>query len=199
MGMMLSKSETDMSIFRFHLFHILIVGLLALTACDDRDQSSMASAMPAQAPDDQKILEQARPKKPASPEAEVAPPAGYRKLSWDLLANVDFEVRYYPEIKDSLLYPNFAPSVQALAGEPIFISGYVIPLEPGVYFLSKNPFASCFFCGNAGPETVMELDLVDRDALYANDDFHTFKGTLRINDTDIDHLNYILEEAEVVE
>jgi len=39
---------------------------------------------------------------------------------------------------------------------------------------------------------------VDKDALYANDEFLTFTGTLKLNDSNIDRLNYIMEDAKVV-
>lgn len=120
-------------------------------------------------------------------------------LTWQDLADVQFEEKYYEDVQEYLWYPSFGEKVKAAEGKPVYIAGYVIPVEAGRYVLSKNTFASCFFCGGAGPETVMELELTDPEVLFANDEFRTFKGTFATNDSNIDKLNYILEEATVVE
>lgn len=128
---------------------------------------------------------------------EVIPANDLRQLSWTELQDVTFEEKFYPDIEEYLLYPAFGDSVQALAGQAVYIAGYVLPVEPGRYVLSANPFSSCFFCGGAGPESVMELDLRDTTLLFYTDEWRTFQGRLRLNDSDIDKLNYILEGAEV--
>jgi hypothetical protein len=65
--------------------------------------------------------------------------------------------------------------------------------------LSANPYSSCFFCGQAGPESVMEIQLLKQYDGLRMDQVITFEGRLRLNADDIYQLNYILEEAEVVE
>ncbi|MCB0847224.1 MAG: DUF3299 domain-containing protein, partial [Bacteroidetes bacterium] len=66
------------------------------------------------------------------------------------------------------------------------------------YALSANPFASCFFCGNAGPESVMDLELTSYDKVYFTDDYVTFQGKLILNDSDLNKMCYVLEEAEEI-
>ena len=56
-----------------------------------------------------------------------------------------------------------------------------------------------FFCGQAGPESVMEIQMVKQYDGLRMDQVLTFKGKLRLNTDDIYQLNYILEDAEVVE
>lgn len=129
--------------------------------------------------------------------APLAMDATYQTISWDDLSAVKFEDRYYEDLNEYLLYPTFEPSVQQLDGAAVRIEGYVIPVEPGRYVLSANPFSSCFFCGGAGPETVLELALVAPEVVFFTDDFKTFVGTLKLNDSDVDKLNYILEDALV--
>ena len=48
------------------------------------------------------------------------------------------------------------------------------------YALSAFPFSSCFFCGAAGPESVLELDLKHQQE-YLTDEVITFKGVLELN------------------
>ena len=65
------------------------------------------------------------------------------------------------------------------------------------YILSANPFSSCFYCGGAGQESVMELRLKKKKAKFELDQIVTFAGRLRLNDQEME-LNYILEEARVI-
>ncbi|MEL7530899.1 MAG: DUF3299 domain-containing protein [Bacteroidota bacterium] len=127
---------------------------------------------------------------------EVVIPEGVQQINWNDLADVKFESRYFREIKDSLLFPVFGPAVKSIEGEKIAISGYVIPVTYDRYVLSANPFSQCFFCGNAGPESVMELNIKDlENVLFHTDEFRTFYGSFKLNDSDVDQLNYILEDA----
>ena len=128
---------------------------------------------------------------------------GYINLTWAHLAEVDFEERYTEEVDTYVPYPIFRPSVQRLAGEQVEIKGYVIPVEEtgeeSIIVLSANPFSSCFFCGMAGPETIMDVQLKKKfKGRFKQDDILTFRGKLRLNDSDLYYLNYILEEAELV-
>ncbi|MEO0898736.1 MAG: hypothetical protein AAFY71_20155 [Bacteroidota bacterium] len=116
-------------------------------------------------------------------------------ITWDDLSKVTFEERLYEEINEYLLFPSFSDHVKSFEGKRVAIEGYVITVSPGRYVLSANPFSSCFFCGNAGPESVVELDLVDSNKTYYSDDFLAFSGEFHLNDTDINMLNYIITEA----
>ena len=128
---------------------------------------------------------------------------GYIELTWKHLEEVDFEERYTEELETYVPYPVFRPSVQRLSGQKVEIQGYVIPVEEtgeeSIIVLSANPFSSCFFCGMAGPETIMDIKLVKKfKNKFKQDDIITFRGTMRLNDSDLYYLNYILEGAELV-
>ncbi|MFK7924721.1 MAG: DUF3299 domain-containing protein [Bacteroidia bacterium] len=130
---------------------------------------------------------------------EAAIPEGFQKITWDQLADVRFEVRYFEDAQDSLLFPAFGEAVQAMATKKIAISGYVIPITYDRYVLSANPFSQCFFCGNAGPESVMELNINDLEGiLFHTDEFRTFTGVFKLNDLDVNQLNYLLEDARAL-
>lgn len=124
-----------------------------------------------------------------------------RLIDWKLLAKIDFEDRYHEEFEAWYLFPKFSEKVQALDGKRVLIEGYVIPLdvEGGVYALSAYPFSNCFFCGGAGPESVMSLKFDEKPKRFETDDVAKFTGILRLNDSNVDDFNYILENAEVVE
>ena len=121
------------------------------------------------------------------------------EISWTDLEDVEFSDVYIEEIDEYVLYPHFGFDVIELGGQEITLSGYVLAIDPdkGFYVLSKSPFASCFFCGAGGPETIVELSLKsDKDSFFM-DEFATIRGTLKLNADDIYRCVYILEDAEV--
>ena len=83
------------------------------------------------------------------------------EISWNDLADVEFEEIYSEEIDGLLLYPHFGSSVRELAGKQVLLRGHILTIDPskGYFVLSKGPIWSCFFCGAGGPETVVELNL----------------------------------------
>ncbi len=122
-------------------------------------------------------------------------------ITWDLLKNVDFSEVWSEEFQAYYMVPKFGKSIEALDGKIIQIRGFVIPVDivQDYYVLSANSYSSCFFCGQAGPESVMEIQLIKQYDGLRMDQVITFKGKLRLNVDDIYQLNYILEDAEVLE
>jgi len=122
-------------------------------------------------------------------------------LTWEDLSDVTFSEKYDEELNAYWLIPDFGAKPKSFAGKDVIIMGYFIPfnVDDDFYVLSKNPYSSCFFCGQAGPETVMELQvdesLPDRIKL---DQRIFFRGTLELNKSDLDHCNYILKDARPV-
>lgn len=124
-----------------------------------------------------------------------------RLIDWKLLSKVNFEDQYYPEYEAWYLVPKFSKEVKELSGQKVLIKGYVIPLDVdgGLYALSAYPFSACFFCGGAGPESVMSLKFKSKPDRFDTDDYLNFTGTFKLNDTNVEEFNYILENCELVE
>ena len=124
-----------------------------------------------------------------------------QKVSWETLAKVKFTKQWNADEGMYVLYPEFSAEVKALDGKEIVIMGYVIPVDysGNIYVLSANPYSSCFFCGGAGPETVMSLKFKTEGRSFKTDERLSFKGVLKLNSSDIYEMNYILKEAEVYE
>ena len=120
-------------------------------------------------------------------------------ITWDQLADVRFEETYDEATGGFYDKPVFGPMIQAMEGREVKITGYVIPMDVNLnaYVVSRFPFSSCFFCGNAGPETVVDLQLVDKSVTFKNDDRRTFCGRLRLNQGTSMALPYILEGVKV--
>lgn len=121
-------------------------------------------------------------------------------ISWEQLRDVQFKKKWYPQEGVIMLYPRFGPTVKVMAGRLISITGYVIPidLESGQYVVSRNPVATCFFCGAAGPESIIALKFKRLPRKFKTDERQTFSGSLRLNADNIYELNYILENAELL-
>ena len=56
-----------------------------------------------------------------------------------------------------------------------------------------------FFCGGAGPESVVDLRFKNKNRMYETDERLTFRGKLALNADDVYQMNYILEGAEEYE
>jgi hypothetical protein len=120
-------------------------------------------------------------------------------ISWKDLKDVRFKKKLNPEVGMVFLYPEFGLKVKALSGKELIIKGYTIPINTeGTYVISQYPMSQCFFCGGAGPESMIELRL-KKKRRFKTDEIHTFKGKLRLNPDNIEELNYVFEEAELVD
>lgn len=119
-----------------------------------------------------------------------------KKVIWNDLANVTYTEKYFPSWGDYFLYPNFGNTVKNLEGKQITITGYFIDIDPKgkLFVLSKEPMASCFFCGGSGPETAIEIQFKNKQH-FKTDDVITCTGVLKLNADDVEHFNYILIHA----
>jgi hypothetical protein len=125
-------------------------------------------------------------------------------IDWKMLSDVTFEDEYNEEVQAYVPYPTFGAKLRAIEQRTVQIKGYIIPLEETgdetILVLSAQPYSSCFFCGGAGPESVMDIKLEKKDQRkFITDERLTFRGRLRLNDSDLYYLNYILEEAVLVD
>ncbi len=182
-------------------FAYAILGIVALAAMDLSSYCHPAPEAP-----DMPLIAKARaaetvlssPKNTA-PTIAIGVPANHRELTWAEMADVDFKDVYLEELDSYYWKPVFGPQVIAAENEDVYITGYVIPvdLDEDFYVLSRYPFANCFFCGGAGPESVIDLRFADSDhRTYQTDERLAFHGNLRLNADDVYQMNYILEGAE---
>jgi len=120
-------------------------------------------------------------------------------ITWDQLGDVEFKESYDEATGGFYDKPIFGPMIQLMDGMEVKITGYVIPMDVNLnmYVVSRFPFSSCFFCGNAGAETVVDLKLKDQSLSFKNDDRRTFCGRLTLNSSRYSELPYILEDVEL--
>jgi len=118
-------------------------------------------------------------------------------LAWEVLMDIRYELRYFSEMDMEIYAPVFPKAIKALDGKEVVIEGYVIPFdeEGELLSLSFNPYAACFFCGQASPASVMSLYPKNKRKRYKVDDFKKFSGTLHLNSDDPNEFYYILRNA----
>jgi hypothetical protein len=104
------------------------------------------------------------------------------RLSWNTFERLNFEEVYEPTTASWVQVPVWTEELKQWDGKLVRITGYIIALDAvnSQYALSAFPFSSCFFCGTAGPESVLELDLKHQQE-YLTDEVITFKGVLELN------------------
>ena len=113
-------------------------------------------------------------------------------LPWELLAVP------YSTTPDGLYEPQFPSWLDKYQNQEIVIQGYMVPVdvEGNQYALSRYAFSSCFFCGNAEPNTVVELVFKERPDNLITDQFVVVKGILMFNSNDPFRLFFILQLVE---
>lgn len=118
------------------------------------------------------------------------------EVTWKLLGQIDFVKRKNPHYGE-VMYPMVNGTLKALQGKKIKASGFIVPIDSKSYALSKNVFAQCFFCGNAGPETIMGIKFKGNTPRLKTDTYVTMEGTFRYNADDIDDWIYHIENAVI--
>lgn len=107
---------------------------------------------------------------------------GQERLTWTTFELLEFEEVFDEASATWMQQPVWTPELQRWDGKEVKITGYVIALDVDSkeYALSAFPFASCFFCGAAGPESVIELSF-EEPQKFTTDDVVTFIGTVQLN------------------
>lgn len=121
-------------------------------------------------------------------------------LTWEELEDVNFTDMFSVEVGDYYSFPSFGDGPMELNNQVLQLTGYIIPVdvEKNYYVLSRFTFNMCFFCGKAGPETIVQLKFADGQRQFYLDERATFKGVFRLNEDDVNQCNYLLIEAEEV-
>ena len=122
--------------------------------------------------------------------------------AWNNFARVKFEPKFSKPHNEYFMFPQFEKDIQALEGKEISLRGHYIPFDlvtRNAVVISKHPYAACFFCGGAGPESVVEVVFKVKKAKFKMDQVVTVKGKLKLNDSDVDRMTFILQEATVIE
>jgi hypothetical protein len=120
---------------------------------------------------------------------------------WRLFSDLQFDEYFNEDIGTYDLKPIMTDSLYSLEGREVVLLGYIISSSKTDDFenviLSKFPFTSCYFCGNAGMETVAEIEYDAKKSQFRMDSAYGFKGKLSFNTDNPERLVVILKEAEI--
>ena len=50
-------------------------------------------------------------------------------LSWPQMENVEFAEKFVKEVDGYMLFPKFTEPLKKLAGKPVIVEGYVVPVD----------------------------------------------------------------------
>ena len=119
---------------------------------------------------------------------------------WKTLAMITYKKEYDEFLGFKIDKPVFSQEIKALDGKEVTVKGFIIPVEGykghKEFILSAFPYSMCFFCGGAGPETVMEVKAID--AIQYTAESITIRGKLHINSSDVNQLMYSMTDAKLV-
>ncbi len=120
---------------------------------------------------------------------------------WKTLAKITYKKEYDEFLGFKIDKPVFGEEVQALSEQEVEVKGYIIPVEGykghTEFIFSAYPYNMCFFCGGAGPETVMEVESAEPVEYTAEPII--LRGKLLLNADDINRLMYLLVDARLVD
>jgi len=120
--------------------------------------------------------------------------------TWKTLSKITFKKKYDEMLGFKVDVPVFSKAVKDMEGQEVEIRGYIIPVEGykshNEFIFSAYPYNMCFFCGGAGPETVMEV--IAKEPIQYTAEAITIRGTLETNEDDINRLLYALKDVELV-
>lgn len=122
---------------------------------------------------------------------------------WRTLALMKFERQYSENDGIGQQQGRFIPIIEALEGKEITLKGYVVPLSgkkaQSHFMFSAYPFSDCFFCGKAGPESVIEAFTKDQEKITFTESAITLKGVFKFTSRDPNDIMFTLEDAELID
>ena len=119
---------------------------------------------------------------------------------WKTLAKITFKKEYDDLLGFKVDRPVFSEDIQKLNGKEVTVTGYIIPVEGykshSEFVFSAYPYNMCFFCGGAGPESVMEV--LAKEPIKYSAESVTIRGKLELNYDDANRLMYALSDVVLV-
>jgi hypothetical protein len=118
-------------------------------------------------------------------------------LTWKLLGEIKYEKKKHPKYGE-VQFPIVNDKVKTKGKKRVLISGFIVPIDSKSYAISKNVFAACFFCGKAGPESIVGLKFKGATPKLKTDQYVTVEGLFRYNETDADDWVYNFDDVVIV-
>lgn len=116
-------------------------------------------------------------------------------LEWTNFTRTTYEL----DENGAYVNPVYPESLREWDGKDIMIVGYIVPVNVQLrsYVISQYPLEQCFFCGNAGPETVIQLYFKDAPPRLLTDQYVILKGRLELQQQKPGSFFFTLYETEL--
>lgn len=126
--------------------------------------------------------------------------SGTTESLWKTLSKITYVKEYDEFLGFKIDRPVFSEEIKALNGKEVTVKGFIIPVEGykghTEFIFSAFPYSMCFFCGGAGPESVMEVQAIE--AISYTAESIVLKGKLHLNSEDVNKLMFSLSDARLV-
>jgi len=126
--------------------------------------------------------------------------SGITENLWKTLTKITYVKEYDEFLGFKIDKPVFSEEIKALDGKDVTVKGFIIPVEGykghTEFIFSAYPYSMCFFCGGAGPESVMEVQAIE--AINYTAESIVLKGKLHLNSEDVNKLMFSLSDARMV-
>lgn len=122
-----------------------------------------------------------------------------KKITWRNVVDIYAKEFRLTEKNSTSTINKQTMSLDDVIDKKVTIVGYFLDLDPNGewYILSKNPFATCFFCGKAGPETILELVGFKNKKKFKSDDMVEVTGVFNtIYDLE-GKISFVLEKSTI--
>jgi len=120
---------------------------------------------------------------------------------WGTLALLGFEPKNEMGYFDA--ESNIISMIKALEGKEVIVKGYFIPLSgkkaQSHFMFSAYPYETCFFCGKAGPETVMEVFVKNDNKIDFTEKKIALKGMFHFTSLNPEDVMFTLKDAELAD
>lgn len=118
-------------------------------------------------------------------------------LTWKQLSVIRFVSKKHPTYGE-ISFPVVNDNLKKLGNKKVVIKGFIVPIDSKNYAISKNVFASCFFCGKAGPETIAGLKFKGNLPKLKTDQYVIVQGVFRYNEDNADDWIYNIDDVVIV-
>lgn len=118
-------------------------------------------------------------------------------ITWQILNELEYKEAPH-DVYGTVYLPTFSKPIKKFANKQVIIRGYLVPVDKTTWALSKNTYAACFFCGKAGPETVLGLKFKGDPGKLKMDANALITGKFILNGTDVDDWMYSLVDVEII-
>ena len=118
---------------------------------------------------------------------------------WKMFAEITTERKYVESAGGHYRLPVFTSDILEMEGSEIKLSGYFLPYSKwdSVIIISRFPNSSCFYCGQAGVESVAMVSMETEAPSFRTDQRLAVTGKLELNNSDVNRLAFIITGAKV--